>query len=352
VTTHAGAIRRPTAARVRRVRLRMYRRRIAVLVLLADVAFALFVLSLALGSSQLGPLLVLESLFGVSTDPGVDFIVLDLRLPLAASALAVGLALGIAGTVFQRLLANPLASPELTGVSAGASLAAVTGIVLFSFSGYETSLAAVIGAVAGAALIYALAWREGIDGYRLILIGIGVSELMLAIIAYLIARADLHAAREAMHWLVGSIGQAGTSELRALLLGLAVLGPLALVLERSLRALELGDDPARALGVRIEAARLGLIAVAVALVGLATAIAGPLAFVALVAGPIAARLLGEPNGGIVAAACVGASVVLAADLVAQQVLPVALPTGVVTGAIGAPYLLWALVALNRTKGAA
>jgi iron-siderophore transport system permease protein len=340
----------PPALHVRHVRLRARRRIVAMTALLGGVATGLFVLTLVVGSTYVPPLDVLESVLGLSADPGVDFVVRDLRLPIAAAALCVGLALGIAGTLFQRLLGNPLAAPELVGVSAGASLAAVAGIVLFAWSGYAISLAALLGALTGAALIYALAWRDGISGYRLILIGIGMSELMLALVTYLIARADIHEAREAMHWLVGSIGQSGGSELRALAIALVVLVPLAAALIRSLRALELGDEPARALGVRVETARLALIGIAVALVGFATAVAGPIAFVALVAGPVAQRLLDTMEGGLLAAAFVGAGLVLASDLVAQHVVPVALPTGVLTGAIGAPYLLWLLATLNRQEG--
>ena len=170
---------------------------------------------------------------------------------------------------------------------------------------------------------------------------------MLALVMYMVARAELHDARAAMHWLVGSIGQAGTSEILVLVVALAVLAPLAIALDRPLRALELGDAPAAALGARVEGARLGLIAAAVALVAVATAVAGPMAFVALVAGPIAHRLLGPGSGGLLAAGLVGACLVLAADLVAQQVVPIPLPTGVVTGAIGAPYLLWLLATMNR-----
>lgn len=315
--------------------------------MLGALAFALFVVTLAVGSSSIPITDVLASLFGLTSNQGVDFIVHDLRLPTAAAALCVGLALGISGILFQQLLNNPLAAPEFVGISAGASLAAVVGIVLFAWSGFEISLAALGGAFVGAALIYGLAWRGGISGYRLILIGIGITECMLALITYLIARAQIYDAREATHWLTGSIGQSGAGELRALILALLVLGPLALVLNRALRALQLGDEAASGLGVRVETARLGLIAIAVALVAFATAVAGPIAFVALVAGPIAHRILGPTQSSIIAAGFVGASIVLVADLVAQQALPVALPTGVVTGAVGAPYLLWVLVTLNR-----
>lgn len=345
---YATTLVRPLAAATRRRRRLYARARGTVLVgALALLAAALFVLTLVVGSSHVPPIDVIASLLGVSENQGIDFIVRDLRLPVAAAALFVGVALGVSGTLFQRVLDNPLATPEIVGISAGASLAAVSGIVLFSWSGYGISAAALLGAVGGAALIYALAWRGGVSGYRLILIGIGISELTLSLIYYMVARADIHEAREAMHWLIGSIGLTGTPELRAMMIATVVLIPIAIVLNRALCSLELGDDTARALGTRVEAARLGLIAIAVVLVGFATAIAGPLAFVALVAGPIAQRLLGSTRGSIVAAGLTGASIVLLADLVAQHALPVVLPTGVVTAAVGAPYLLLLLVSLNR-----
>jgi iron complex transport system permease protein len=347
VSTHATSVDAPLSAGLRRARLGSRRRELIATAVLGALAFGLFVLTLGVGSTYIPTGDVLESLLGVSSDPGVDFIVLDLRLPIAAAALCVGIALGVAGTVFQRLLANPLAAPEFIGVSAGASLAAVAGIVLFSWSGYGISTAALLGALGGAALIYALAWRQGVSGYRLILIGIGAMELMMALVTYLIARADIREAREAMHWLVGSIGQAGNAELRALAIAVVILVPIALAMNRSLAALELGDDAARGLGVRVESCRLGLLAIAVGLVGFSTAVAGPITFVALVAGPVAQRLLGTTRGGILAAGFVGASIVLASDLIAQHLAPVALPTGVVTGAVGAPYLLVLLVHLNR-----
>ena len=344
---YAPTVARPRTAGLRRHRLRGRTRAAVITASLGAVAGALFIASLAIGSTYVAPLDVFLSLAGLSENSGIDFIVRELRLPSAASALAVGLALGIAGALFQRVLNNPLAAPELIGVSEGASLAAVAGIVLFAWTGYALPAAALGGAVVGAAVIYALAWRGGVNGFRLILIGLGAAELMVALQAYMLARSELKEAQEAMHWLVGSIGQAGTDELLVLVAGIAVLAPAAFLLHRSLSALQLGDDAARALGVRVEGARLALIAVAIALVGLATAVAGPIAFVGLVAGPIAARLLGPSRASLLAAGFIGASIVLAADLIAQYALPVALPTGVVTGAVGAPYLLFILVAMNR-----
>ena len=253
----------------------------------------------------------------------VNFVVQDLQWPQAKSAIATGLALGLAGTLFQQLLRNPLASPDFVGISSGASVAAVAGIVIYDFGGLGIPALAVIGAVVSSVLMYVLAWKDGINGYRFILIGIGVSTFMYGLVGYLLTHSRLEEAREAMHWLIGSVGQSGNTEVNLLLVALAVLVPLSLVLRRLLRSLELGDDTARVLGTQAEAARLVLIAVAVVLTGLATAVAGPLIFVALVAGPIADRLLGPAAGGLLAAASVGAALVLASDYVAVNLLPTA-----------------------------
>ncbi len=316
-------------------------------VALAVVAFALFVLTMMVGSFYVSAWDVITSAFHLRDEPSVDFIVRDLRLPTATAALAVGFALGVSGMLFQKLLGNPLASPDFVGISSGASLFAVSSIILLGAGSAMVSASALAGALVSAVLIYLLAWRDGISGYRFILIGIGLSEFMLSIIGYLVAHAELYEARQAMTWLVGTVGQAGSTELRTLLVALLVLVPVALLLQRPLRVLELGDDTANALGARVELSRLALIAVSIVLIGFATAVAGPVMFVALIAGPIAQRIVGHSGGGILAAGLVGSIIVLGADLVAQHVVPVALPTGVITGIIGAPYLIWLLATVNR-----
>ncbi len=290
---------------------------------------------------------VVASVLHLRDNPSVDFIVRDLRLPTATAGLAVGVALGISGLLFQRLLGNPLASPDFVGISSGASFFAVSAIVLFDASSTVISGSALVGALLSAFLIYLLAWRDGVTGYRFILIGIGISQLFISMVGYIVSHASIYEAREAMTWLVGTVGQAGSGELRTLLVALAILIPVVLALERPLRALELGDDTAKALGARVELNRLGLLAASIVLVGFAVAVAGPIMFVALIAGPIAQRLVGRGAGGIVAAGCVGAIITLGADLVSHQVLPVDLPTGVITGLIGAPYLIWLLVTVNK-----
>ena len=333
-------------AEFRRLRRRLARRSTLVTAALGGLALALFLLTLSVGSYRVPLGDVIASVLHLRDDPAVDFVVRGLRMPTALTGLFAGTALGLAGSIFQRLLANPLASPDFVGVSQGASLAAVASLTVVDVSGPGISGAAFVGALVGAVLVYLLAWRDGIAGYRFILIGIGVAEFFTACIGYIVSRSDIYEARAAMTWLMGSVGQAGPAEIRALVAAVVGALPLAVVLDRQLCVVALGDDAARALGARVEAARLGLLGLAIVLVAVATAAAGPIAFVALVSGPIAARLLG-PASGLLAAGFVGAAATLAADLVAQHALPTALPTGVVTGAVGAPYLVWLLVTVNR-----
>lgn len=336
-----------TPTRVRTGRATRNRRAFLVTAMLAAGAFALFVLTMMVGSYPVSAPDVVASVLHLRENPSIDFIVRDLRLPTAVAGLAVGIALGISGLLFQRLLGNPLASPDFVGISSGASFFAVSAIVLFDASSTIISGSALLGALLSSILIYLLAWRDGITGYRFILIGIGVSQLMMSLVGYIVSHASIHEAREAMTWLVGSVGQAGSGELRTLVVALVVLLPLIFALERPLRVLELGDDTAKALGARVEFCRLALFAVSIVLIGFAVAVAGPIMFVALIAAPIAQRLVGRGAGGVAAAGCVGAIITLGADLVSHQVLPVDLPTGVITGLIGAPYLVWLLVTVNK-----
>ncbi|MBT0993607.1 iron chelate uptake ABC transporter family permease subunit [Cellulomonas sp. DKR-3] len=321
----------------------------------AGLALAVVVVlawTLTLGSAGISPWDALRSALHLGSDPATDFIVRELRLPRALTSVLVGLALGVAGTVFQRLLGNTLASPDVLGISAGAGTAAVAALVLADLAGVGVSLLALVGALGTALLVYVLAWRRGVQGYRFILVGVGVAAFLSSITSYLVSRAEISDARAAMLWLTGSSGLAGPAQIATLAAGLVVLLPLALVLERRLVVIELGDDAALALGVHVERDRRALMLLGVALVALATAAAGPIAFVALMAGPVARRLVGGRTGDVLAAACVGALLMQLADVVAQEVMPSPLPTGVVTGLVGAPYVIWLLLAANRRGSAA
>lgn len=277
-----------------------------------------------------------------------EFTIFRLRLPAAALGAAVGAAFGVAGGLFQTVLRNPLASPDILGVSGGASLAAATGILVLSLGGAAISLAALVGAFAAAVAIYVLAWRDGVSGYRFVLIGVGVAFAVQAALAYLVSRADVNDVREALVWMVGSLGTPDWSEVVLLVLALAVLLPAVAAVAPRVRIMQLGDETAGGLGVPAESTRLGALALAVALAAVGTAFAGPVAFVAFVSAPVARRL--APGGGLalVPSALVGAALVLAAALVGEHLLPMSVPVGIVTGLVGAPYLLYLLARGQRT----
>lgn len=323
-------------------------RRLVVTCALTLVAAAALCVSLSLGEYPIPVPDVVSSLVGAG-DPANEFIIVDLRLPRALAAVLTGSAFGLAGTIFQTLLRNPLASPDIIGITAGASAGGVICVALLGLGGILVSTGALVGAIATALAIYLLAWRDGVTGYRLVLIGIAVAAMLLSVISYVITRAEIYRAAEALVWLTGSLNAVSWPSVRLLAICLAVLVPIGLLVGRYLRTLALGDDTASSLGVPVERARLALMLVAVGLVAVATAAAGPVAFVALLAGPIAKRLVGRGDPALVPAMLVGVVVMLVSDLVAQHAISgLHLPVGVVTGIIGGPYLIWLLVTTNRT----
>ncbi|WP_027941354.1 FecCD family ABC transporter permease [Amycolatopsis taiwanensis] len=310
------------------------------------VLLVVFALSLAVGDFAV-PLGDLPGiLFGHGAGGGA-YVVTELRLPRAVTGLLVGIAFGISGALFQRLLRNPLASPDVVGVTQGASAAAVLCIVLFGVSGPAVSGAALAGAVVTGAVIYQLARRGGVTGYRLVLVGIGVGAVLTSIVSYLMTWSDVTLAQQALVWITGNLNGRGWDHVLPLAIALGVLVPAALLLTRALTGLQLGDDTATGLGLRVERTRLLLLVIATGFAAFATAAAGPVAFVAFVANPIATRLVGGARTGLVPPALVGALVMLLGDFVAQHLLGPQLPVGVVTGAVGAPYLLLLLATANR-----
>lgn len=320
---------------------------LATALLLAGVAFTLFCLGMTIGDYPLTFGKVVAALVS-SGDYYDQVVVYDWRMPRALAGLLVGLALGMSGALFQTLTRNPLASPDLIGVSSGATVAVVGGIVLGIGAGLGTQLLGLLGALGSAVLIYALAWRRGTTGYRIVLVGIGVSWACTSATSYLLARAKLHEAQQVVGWLVGNLNKVTWHEAEPLLIAMAVLVPLAIVLGGWLRELHLGDDVAVGLGTPVQKARLSLLIVAVGLVAFATAAAGPVAFVALSAPQIAKRLAGTPMPPLVTSGIAGAAVLAGSDLLAQELLPdTSMPVGVVTGVLGAPFLLWLLARANR-----
>ncbi|MEE2524620.1 iron ABC transporter permease [Pseudarthrobacter sp. J75] len=292
--------------------------------------------------------------------PGASFIVMENKLPRAVIGTMIGVAFGLSGALFQTMLRNPLASPDVIGITSGASASAVLAIVVFGVSGVGVSWAALAGALGVAAFIYFISRSGSLGsgggkggnaaGNRLILAGVGIAAALQAVVSFLMTRADIRTAAEALIWINGSLNSANWDRAGVLALALVVLVPLVALLAVALRILELGDDTAAGLGIRVALTRLAVVVVAVALAAVATAAAGPVAFVAFLAGPIARRFAGKAS--LPASAFIGALIVLAADFFAVNIAPLlldgtALPVGVITGAMGAPFLLWLLVTANR-----
>lgn len=338
----------PVAA-IRRGRLRRARRRAIGIGALAILLVALCAASLILGQTIYPAADVVAVLVGHDV-PGASFAVGSLRLPRALTGALAGVAFGIAGSTFQTLLRNPLASPDVIGITSGASAAAVVALVVLHLSnGLTTALALVVGVATAAAI--ALAARGGdASGGRLILIGIGVGAMLDAVVAYVIQRAAEWDVAVAMRWITGSLNGARMDALWPLAAAVAVLGPVVLLLARDLRALELGEAQATSLGVRTGRTRMLLIVAAVALACVATVTTGPIAFVAFLAGPLAARIVGPGGSLTIPAALVGACLVLAADLLGQFAFDTRFPVGVITGIVGAPYLIVLLIRTSRLGG--
>lgn len=324
--------------------------------LLVVVGFALLVLVMAvnigLGDFPITLGQVFDVLLGGGT-PSHRFIVLDLRLPRSLTAVFVGAALALAGAVFQAVARNPLASPDILGVTWGASVGAVSVI---TFAGVFTGPVAEIGIPAAALagglffglLVYALAWRKGIEGFRMVLVGVGIAAIAGNLTTYLLTIGDVTDAGRAMVWITGSLNGRGWEHVVPVGLALAVLMPTAFVCAHLLGALQFGDDTVRGLGVRLNAGRSVLLLVGIALASVATAAAGPIAFVALAAPQVAVRLAATATPPLLGSAVVGGLLVVTSDLIARTAFGgFEMPVGVVTAVLGAPYLMYLLIRGRR-----
>lgn len=334
---------------VRAARTRGARRANGTVIALAAAVVVLFVVSLVAGDPTYSLGEVWRVLSG-ETVPGASFIVGELRLPRAVLATLVGAAFGLAGITFQTMLRNPLASPDIIGISNGANAAALFAIVVLGASGAVVSFSAVVAGIVTAALIYGLASTGKAVGTRLILVGIGIAAMMHSATSYLLVYANELDLQRAMRWLNGSLNLASWDDVLLIAVPFVVLVPALLLLGSRLALLRLGDDLAAGLGVPVETTRRLLVLVSVTLLSFATAATGPILFVAFMAGPIAARLVGHRGSLMLPSALVGSTLVLAADLVGQYAFDTRYPVGVVTGAVGAPFLIYLLIRSQRTGG--
>ncbi|WP_431929175.1 FecCD family ABC transporter permease [Nonomuraea jabiensis] len=350
------AVKRPVAPGVRLGHASFVWRPWMVLVtlLLAAAAFLVFCLSIGTGDFPIGLSQVIATLFGQGERVD-EFVIMDLRMPRALAGLVVGVALGVSGAITQSIARNPLAGPDVLGITGGASAVAVFlvtvsgGAATAIVDSVGLSAAALAGGLGTGLLVYFLAWRRGIDGLRLILIGISVSAVMEAITIWLLVTADIRDVARAQAWLVGSLDNRSWGEVWvALWCALALMAVVSCVAFQ-LRPLHFGDEVAAGLGVRYSMVRAVLLLCAVLLAGVAVSAAGPVPFVALVAPQVAMRLSRCPTPPLVASGLVGALLLIGADLVARTALPVSLPVGVVTAAIGGPFLVYLLVRANLRK---
>lgn len=339
-TLELGAI-----SRIRR------RHRIRTLVVVAvgvATCLGLLLVTLGLGAAGVPPERSFPALFGVG-DRFDLLVVRELRLPRAAAAILAGVAFGLAGALFQSTLRNNLASPDILGISGGASFGAVTAVVGYGASGTSVNLAAFAGALGAAVAIWVLAWRNGLHGIRFVLVGVGIAYLCGSLISWRLAEAELREAGTVLLWTVGSVADVRDGTLGVLTFGVLTLVLLTVPIAREQRALALGDEHAQGLGLGPTRARLLALLIGVGLVALATAVAGPVAFVALVSPAIARRLVDDGGPALVTSAVVGAVLTMVSDVVGQYALPggITAPVGIVTGLVGAPYLLWLLARSDR-----
>ncbi|MEA4998170.1 MAG: iron chelate uptake ABC transporter family permease subunit [Candidatus Limiplasma sp.] len=283
---------------------------------------------------------------------GATYAIGTLRLPRMLTGLLAGLAFGMAGSTFQTMLRNPLASPDIIGITSGSSAAAVFCILVLGMGGAAVSAWALVAGLAVAALVYGLSGGGKFSGGRLILIGIGVQAMLGALVNYLLLKAAEYDVANALRWLRGSLNGVDMAGVPPLLLAVLGCGAGILLLTRQLNILELGEDAATTLGLRTHRTRLLLILLSVLLISFATAATGPIAFVAFLAGPIAGRLTGGSAAPPLVAGLTGAVLVLGADLLGQFAFAARYPVGVVTGILGAPYLVFLLIRINRKGGAA
>jgi iron complex transport system permease protein len=343
-----------TALRLGPTSFRLRRRPLLVVAVALVVLAALLVAGIMIGDFPLSAAQVVDVLLGGGTRRD-QFVVTELRLPRALTGLLVGAALGLSGAIFQAIVRNPLASPDILGVTWGAGAGAVSvitfagslGVVTGSAAAVGLPMAALAGGLVAGLLVYALAWRRGIEGFRMVLVGIGITAVAGNVTHYLLTVGDVQDAGRAMVWLTGSLNGRGWEHVVPVASALAVLVPVALIGGHVLGALQFGDETSRGLGVRVDLARSGLIVVAIVLASVATAAAGPITFVALATPQIALRLAGTAQPPLFGSVVIGGALVMLSDLVARTIYRIELPVGVVTAVLGAPYLMYLLVRSRR-----
>lgn len=321
------------------------KRAVLTLLVLLLVLLLAFVWAACLGRTWEPLLQVMRTLAGYGGDAA--FVIGTLRLPRLVLAILAGAGLGVAGAVLQGVIRNPLASPDVLGMTGGASVAAVAFI---TFAGGDVSIhwlpvAAMFGAALVSGIIYALAWKNGVSPLRLVLIGTGISAGASSLTLLLLSFSPVVTASKAYIWLTGSVYGASWEDVLMLLPWTLLCIPLALLGARHLNVHELGEHVAAGVGAHVQRQRLGLLLLTVVLAGTAVALVGAVGFIGLLGPHIARRLVGPSYGGLLlGAALVGALLLLLADTAGRMLFqPLDVPAGVFTAALGAPFFLLLLL---------
>ncbi|MDQ8733011.1 iron ABC transporter permease [Paenibacillus sp. LHD-38] len=334
--------------RGRRHSFQVDRRTVMMVILLFLANLAAVIICVGLGSKTISPFTVIRAFFG-SADSSDSMIIFSLRMPRVLIAVMVGSALAVSGALLQGIVRNPLTSPDIIGITGGASLGTVIFILYFSHISIRfMPLSAILGAFGAAFLIYLFAYRKGITPLRLVLIGIGMATALTAFTYMLILTSSFTptaVAVKAFTFMTGSIyGVSWERDVKALLPWIIVLFPIALIYARHLNVQELGDEVATSVGSSVQVKRTILLIISVALAGAAVSIGGAINFIGLMAPHIARKLVGPSYGGVIpVSALIGSLVLLLSDLVARVAfIPLDIPAGVFTAAIGAPFFIYLL----------
>jgi iron complex transport system permease protein len=315
------------------------RRTLVLTGVLVAVILGLGFTALCYGTTWSDPGEVLAALVG--TNPSV--VILEWRLPRVAAAIVFGAALGVAGAIFQNLTRNPMGSPDVIGLDAGAYTGTLVAMTLLAGTSVHLAASSVVGGLVAAALVYFLSWQNGLSGLRLVVIGIAVNAMITALNSWLVLRAELEVAIAAVGWSSGSLNGIDWEDLALPFTVLGVLFVATALVVQSMHQSALGDALAVATGVGLDRLRLLMVVIGVGCTATVTAIAGPIVFIALAAPQIGRRLARASGVAVLPAALTGAVLLQVADLLAQLLLaPVSLPVGVITTAIGGGYLMWLL----------
>jgi iron complex transport system permease protein len=328
-----------------RISFLIHKRTVLVIAALLIVCTTAFVVSTGLGEMYIQPLDVIRSVLGIGAEDQT-MIIQKLRLPRILLALLIGASLASSGAILQGMIRNPMASPDILGVTGGAAVAAVVFLTYFAktMSIRLLPVSAMLGAAVVAVVLYALAWKKGVTPFRLILVGVGVSTLMSAMTTMMIIFSPKNDAGQAYLWLTGSVYGTNWENVFTLLPWTIILIPLAFLLARHVNIQQLGDDVAASAGSHVERNRLVLLLLSVALAGSAVSVGGGIGFVGLLAPHMARKLVGTSFGSILpVSALLGAIIVVVADLVGRTFfLPLDIPVGVFTSAVGAPFFIYLL----------